>query len=262
MAAPHAKGLWQFGAIVAALALPAPVLADPTTQALNSEPVADHIVLGVGGAVVPTYEGSNATRVLPMPLIDIKQGIFVANVLNGVGVAWPTSGPISFGASITYVRGYRQQDVPVGIDHVAGAAGGRFSVTARQWGFIGTLGLTKPFGGAGGLTGDLLVSYPFHLARRVTVIPSVGTSWANAHYNNRYLGITQQESLASGLAAYQPGAGFKDANAGMAVNYGLTRHWSVSAGGAVTRVLGNAAEGPLVQRKTNGQAYAGLSYRF
>ncbi len=46
----------------------------------------DHITLGAGVSVVPTYNGSKDMRALPVPFIDIKQGPFFANVANGAGI--------------------------------------------------------------------------------------------------------------------------------------------------------------------------------
>lgn len=250
------------GAILSVAALPGHAWAADAVQATATQSTDDHIVLGAGASVVPTFEGSDSTRVLPLPAIDIKKGLFVANMLDGVGVAWPTSGPISVGASVTFVRGYRRRDVPDGIDHVSNTAGGRVYVKIRQWGFVGTVGVTKPFGGAKGLTGDVLVSYPVRLSTRMAIIPSIGSTWANADYNRHYFGITSDESELSGLSAYRPGAGFKNVSMGLAFNYVISRHWVASAGGSVIRLTGDAADSPLVQDKTNGQGYAALSFRF
>jgi outer membrane scaffolding protein for murein synthesis (MipA/OmpV family) len=45
--------------------------------------LADHVTIGAGASVLPTFEGSDSTRVLPLPVIDIRQGIFVANTIRG-----------------------------------------------------------------------------------------------------------------------------------------------------------------------------------
>lgn len=80
---------------------------------------ADHVVLGAGVAVVPTFQGADDFRVLPIPTIDIKKGIFVASLQNGVGIVPITTDRISIGVSASFIQGYRRRDVPDGIDRLS-----------------------------------------------------------------------------------------------------------------------------------------------
>ena len=43
------------------------------------QPSKDRIVIGLGAAVTPVYQGADDYRVLPLPAIDIVEGRFFAN---------------------------------------------------------------------------------------------------------------------------------------------------------------------------------------
>src|SRR3546814_15233015 len=79
----------------------------------------------------------------------------------------------------------------------------------------------------------------------MTVIPTVGTSWANGKHMNRYFGIDAGEALASGLPLYRAGSGFKDVSGLVTASYRLDAHWSLGANGGVTRLLGDAPDRTL-----------------
>src|SRR3546814_6300172 len=60
------------------------------------------------------------------------------------------------------------------------------------------------------LVADASLSYALPVSDRMTVIPTIGTSWANGKHMNRYFGIDASEAIASGLPFYRAESGFKD----------------------------------------------------
>ncbi|WP_068085135.1 MipA/OmpV family protein [Novosphingobium rosa] len=223
----------------------------------------DHIVVGLGALYAPAYEGGDKYRALPLPAVDIKQGRFFANLRDGVGANLLDTDLVTVGASITYTQGYRSKDVPAGIGAVNFGAGARGFVSFHDQGVIFTLGATQGFvGGTKGLVADASLSYPVAVTRRLTVIPTLGTTWANAKFNNRYFGIDTIQAAASGLNTYAPGSGFKDASASLTASYRLTDHIVLSASGVVTTVLGADGRSPLVVHKTQPSGFLSMVYRF
>lgn len=222
----------------------------------------DHVTLGAGVGAVPSFEGSDSTRVLPLPVIDIRQGIFVANTYSGIGVSVPVSDGIDLGAGAVFVLGYRQKDVPVGIDRIKNAAGVRANATFRQGGFLGTFGVTKALGGTKGTVADAVISYPVRLDDRLTLVPGIGTTWADGKYNDRYFGISGEESVRSGFARFDPGSGFKDVTLNLVANYRVATRWNLSVGASAIRVVGDVADSPFVEKKWNPSGFASLSYTF
>lgn len=222
----------------------------------------DHVTIGAGAAVVPSFEGGDSTRVLPLPVIDIRRGIFVANTYSGVGVSVPVSDAIDLGAGAVFVLGYREEDVPTGIDGIKNAAGIRAHATIRKWGFLGTVGVTKVLGGTKGTVADAVLSYPVLVDERFSIAPAIGTTWADSNYNDRYFGISSDESARSGLAGFSSGSGFKNVSFNLVANYRLSSRWNLSAGGSAIRLVGDVSDSPLVQKKTNASGFASLSYTF
>src|SRR3546814_477694 len=153
---------------------------------------------------------------------------------------------LTAGASVALVGGYGRRDVPDGVRGVATTAGGRLFANLKLDKLSFTVGATKAVaGGTRGVVADASLSYALPLSDRMTVIPTVGTSWANGKHMNRYFGIDAGEALASGLPLYRAGSGFKDVSGLVTASYRLDAHWSLGATGGVTRLLGDAADSPL-----------------
>ncbi|SEQ99153.1 MipA/OmpV family protein [Sphingobium sp. YR768] len=232
------------------------------TQAQAQSQNQDHIVLGVGVAATPAYQGSDETRIIPIPAIDIREGWLFANLRNGVGVIPISTEHFEIGASAVFVQGYRGKDVPDGIDRLSDGVGARLFTNIRAGGFVATLGAVKIVsGGTKGTVADASISYPINISSRFTLTPTVGTTWADRKYNDRYFGVTPTESLASGLPEFGMGGGFKDVSGMLTASYRLTDRITLSATGGVTSMIGDAADSPLVEKKTQPSGIFTLTYR-
>jgi len=223
----------------------------------------DHIVIGAGAAYVPAYQGADDYRVRPLPAIDIAWGPFFANLRNGIGVNVIDTAYFTAGGSVTFIQGYRRRDAPDGIGRLSTRAGGRLFASVHAAGLIATLGATKGFaGGTKGVVADASLSYPIAVTPRFTLVPTIGTTWADAKHNDRYFGVDAAQSAASGFARFRPGGGFKDASATLSAQYRLTDHISLGATGGVTSLLGNVKDSPIVYHKTQPMGFLSLTYRF
>ena len=109
---------------------------------------------------------------------------------------------------------------------------------------------------------DASIVYPIIVNPRFMFIPGIGTTWANAQYNNNFYGVNGEQSLASGFAVFRPGSGFKDASLFVTASYKLTDHINLNASGGVTTVLGDNNDSPLVSHKTQGLGAVSLMYNF
>lgn len=222
----------------------------------------DRVVLGVGVAATPAYQGSDDMRVLPLPAIDIREGWFFANLRNGIGVMPVSTENLDIGASAVFVQGYRRKDVPTGIDRLKDGIGARLFTNVRANGFTLTLGATKVVsGGTKGFEADASISYPIVVSSRLTLTPTIGTTWADRKYNDGYFGITSAESAASGLAQFSGRTGFKDVSGLMTASYRLTDRITLSATGGVTALIGKVKDSPLVERRTAPTGILTLTYR-
>jgi MipA family protein len=220
----------------------------------------NHITLGAGAAVVPTYLGSDEMRALPFPVLDIKQGPFFANLADGVGVYVIDTPVFKIGGSVNFTLGYRRRDIPEGVDRLRSTAGARMFASTSIGGVGVTVGATRSIGGTDGTIIDGRVGYPVRATERLILIPSATLAWSNGRQNRGYFGISAEESAASGLSEYRPSSGLSAASFGITANYLLSRRLGVVGSAFATRLLDDAQHSPLVERKTTPRFLLGLTY--
>ncbi len=255
-------------------------------QDATSDPNRDTLSIGVGAAVVPRYEGSDSSRIVPAAAVRGKlsglsfttQGtaLFVDLVPSSGGPGTKfTFGPM---AHLTLNRSGRKttrdpQVVALGRIPVAVELGGHVGITR-------TGVITSDYDSIGvnvavshdvsGIHDSLIVtpslSYGTPLSTKVYVGASVAADHVGRGYARTYFGVTPAQALASGLAAYTPDEGFKDVNFGLLGNMSLTgdlRHGlSLFAIGNYERLLGDFARSPVVRDRNQWFGGLGLAYTF
>lgn len=252
------------GMIAAACLDGSPAVAQDLSGSRQSfeKPSNDRIVLGIGAAVTPVYQGADDYRMLPLPAIDIVEGPIYANFRNGVGLNLLSGPRLTVGSGITFMPGYRRRDVPEGVGRLSSGAGARIYAAVSSEGFIATLGATQGIvGSTRGLIADASLSYPVMAGRKLILTPSIATSFADRRHNDRYFGITAAEAQASGLGTWRGKAGFKDASALLTAIYRLDDRVSVSGSLGATTLLGRTASSPLVRHKTLPTGFLSFTYR-
>lgn len=223
----------------------------------------DHFIIGAGAGYVPAYEGSRKYRVLPVPVIDIVWGPLFANLKDGIGVHVIDTQNFTIGVSATAMQGYRARDVPNGVGKLPYGLGARAFANVTEKGAVLSVGVTKGIaGGNKGVIVDASLSYPVAVSTRLTLTPSIQTTWANRNYNDRYFGLSAAQSAASGLPEFQAHSGFNDMSAIVNATYLINNHLIMAASGGVTRMIGDVKYSPLVQQKTQPAGFISMAYRF
>lgn len=92
---------------------------------------------------------------------------------------------------------------------------------------------------------------------KVTLGADVAASYASVDYMRTYFAVTTVGAAASGLAAFTPGAGFKDIGANVSATYRFAGHWSLHAVGGYKRLIGDAAQSPIVDRAGDANQWFG-----
>jgi len=226
-------------------------------------PDGDHFAIGVGAAYMPTYMGSSDYRIQPLPAIDIKYKRFFVNFQDGIGANLIDTESVTIGAGFTMADGYRAKDAPAGVGKLSTGVGARGFVKFRQAGFEAVLGGTKILtGSTEGFVADASLSYPIFVSQRLMLMPSIGTTYGNRKHNNRYFGITPQQSAASGLPQFSVGSGFIDVKAELGAQFFLTDRIGLGLIGGVTRLMDDVRNSPIVEKPTRPFGIAFISYRF
>ena len=79
-----------------------------------------------------------------------------------------------------------------------------------------------------------------------------------------YFGVStvQAGSSAAGLGAFDADAGFKDIHVQLSADYDINNRWSIMGGVGYKRLIGDAADSPIVETEDQFSATLGLTYRF
>ncbi|RKS87605.1 outer membrane protein [Orbus hercynius] len=108
---------------------------------------------------------------------------------------------------------------------------------------------------------DLEYAAYAQLTNKLAIIPQLGVTWFNSSHNRYYYGVSEQESLRSGLSTYRPHSGVTP-YATLTATYDFTSKWS-----AVFEydfiLLGNQVKSsPIVNRSNTSEITAGIMYAF
>ncbi len=234
------------------------------------------IKVGGMGFVAPKYEGSDEYRVLGAPFAYPVFSNADSNTLAG-RVA-PGNGIDDLRFRVFDGRGFE-----AGL--LGGYAFGRDQDDGPLLGGLGDVDGGFIVGGyAGFRTGPVLFDVSYHrivsgdtsgyfrlgatVQKRVSanleLRSRVGVTYADNDYMQDYFGVTARQSARSvaGLAVYDAEAGFKDIFVDLGLTYDIDRHWSVLAGVGYKRLIGDAADSPVIETEDQFFGRFGLTYRF
>jgi outer membrane protein len=247
----------------------------------------DGITIGVGGAYLPSYEGSDDYSFSPIA--------FVFGKVGGVGFATrgtalyinviPTDSkdPVSFDfgpvANLRLDRSRDARDPQVKALGKIGPAvelGGYAGVTKNrvlhQYDRLSArIAVTKDVTGTHGSTiVTPTIDYTTPLSTRTAVNLSFSADHVGNGFARTYYGVTSAGALHSGLPVYTAHAGWKSWRTTLAIGQVLTGdlrnpHLSAFAAVSYSRVLGNFARSPVVATVGDANQYlaaAGLAYSF
>ena len=144
-----------------------------------------------------------------------------------------------------------------------GAEGGLFA--EYEWGPV-SFGLTaaQDLGTRHeGTSAEFKIEYGAALASRLHGQIGASVSWADDDYTQSYFGISTAESQASGLREFTAESGLKDAGVSASLHYLVNEHWRVTGRLAYRRLLGDAADSPLVEDEgSQNQASGAVIVRY
>ena len=222
-----------------------------------------HWTLGAGVAARPHFQGSDGYQAEPVPLVDVELGRFFAKSGEGIGFDVIESPTFRAGVALNWMQGYDEDEAPDGLSEVKDALGARMFASLRFNGVVATLAGTKAITESErGLLVNASLAYPIHLTRRLTVLPSLGATWADDDYMVAYFGVDASEAATSRFAQYQPKGGLRDVSFRLSASYLITDKINVVAFAGVSHLLGDAADSPFVERQTQPLGLIGLTYTF
>ena len=218
--------------------------------------------IGVVGGVAPEYEGSDDYEFGIGPniaaswrdIIFFKGKSLGANLIREKNLK---AGPI---LSWTSGRDEDDNDKLEGLGDIDSSieAGGFISYRKKPLRFALEARHDVNSGHEGGLV-ELSggTTLPFKKPR---VFIALGTTWASDDYMESFFSVTSKQSGASGLPTYKAEAGIKDINISVTAGYPITNRWRVGAKVEYKRLVGDAADSPIVVDENQFLAGIGISY--
>ena len=247
----------------------------------------DNITVGVGGILLPSYEGSDTSVLTGGPVVRGRvSGFDFASRGPGLGVDLirePVRSKINLQLgpviSFNFDRTNRIKDTAVnalGEKKVAFQAGGFAGVSVN--------GVLNPFDTVGAEVeivtdvgsvhnGTLItpsISYLTPLSTAIFALVTVSATRASDNYNDTYFSVTPSGSLASGLPVFRADGGWKNAGGSLSLAYDLSGDlrdggFVVFGRGSYSRLQEDAARSPIVSIRGDRDQLSiagGVAYTF
>jgi len=123
----------------------------------------------------------------------------------------------------------------------------------------------RGIGGHRAWTGQAGLDYIFRNGDRWLVSAGPRLTWGNRRHARAYFGVSPLESAETGLPVFDPSSGIQSAGALIGGLYQLDRRWGLAAYGGYSRLVGDAADSPVVRRfgsRSQWSTAFALSYTF
>ena len=240
-----------------ALAQPANTEEAPAEVAPNSQRTT--YTLGAGIGVAPDYEGSDDYKIVPLWNLRVNNlydpNTFVQLIGPRLRSNFIPDPHWRFGLDAQYIkkRDHHVEDNKVGdlesVDPsvmLGAVAGYDFLADPRQDLALEVEARQDVANGNGALV-TLRGLYGTPLSEHWRIDTSLGGTWASEDYMSAYFGIDAADAARSGLDQHGADAGFENVALGGSLTYIFSPNWSVSGLATYSRLLGDAADSPIVK---------------
>lgn len=213
-----------------------------------------HGSVGLSTGVRPEYEGARDSKTVLIPTINLFYGdsLFFTRMTAGANLLrYKTEQglTITAGPLLGLRRGREQDDHEAlrGLGDVDTAleAGGFVRLRKQGWQASAEVrqNVTNTDQGA---TVNFSVGHGMPLGPKLRLRTAFDTTWASSGYMKTFYSIDAVQSAQSGMAQYDAGSGFKHVGASVAAAYAINREWTGVATVRYKRLLGGAADSPIV----------------
>ncbi|WP_129793318.1 MipA/OmpV family protein [Sphingosinicella sp. CPCC 101087] len=252
----------QSHTLYAAAALAVVLAVLPAAPAVAQDERGWIVSLGAGAQLYPKYPGSEDLGLNPLPIVDLRrEGAPLTFEAPDEGWGFGVLGSdrvFNFGPSIAFQGKRKEKDVGAAVGNVgftveAGAFAELFLGENFRLRAEGRRGL----GGHEGWIGDL--SADFVLRDRDTYVFSIGprARISDDNYQDAYFSVTPAVAATTGLPAYDAGGGFHAVGAVAGLTYMLDPNWGLYGYAGYDRLIGDAADSPIVRNFGSRDQFSG-----
>jgi outer membrane protein len=220
------------------------------------------VTLGLVALDGEKYPGSSkrTLHIYPLGEIVYKDRFFFKGdsipgaTIRGLGAYLFKDEHLGVTASIApdFTERREQDDVRLrGLGNVAVTMRGALAADySRDWWRI-TAGITQDLSKKKkeGVKGGLDFTATYHATDRITLNAGPGVTFANGENTRTFFGVTPLQSARSGYTVYTPKGGLQSARFSMGMNYRLGGGWFTGAFVSESKLLGDAANSPFIEKK-------------
>jgi outer membrane scaffolding protein for murein synthesis (MipA/OmpV family) len=220
------------------------------------------VTIGLGAQTYSKYPGGDAYGIAPFPIFDLRRPdlpITCESADDGAGFGiLGRDSVVNFGPAVRFQSKRDEDDV--------GAAVGNVGFTVEAGGFVQILpsrnfriraelrrGVNGHKAWVGSLGADVIFrddqNYIFAIGPRVR--------WADNRYNDRYFGVTPAVAGITGLATLDPNGGVYAVGGVANYTHRLGRNWGMQAYAGYDRLVGDAADSPIVRAFGSRDQFSG-----
>ncbi|WP_205077602.1 MipA/OmpV family protein [Marinobacter salexigens] len=222
--------------------------------------------LGLGGGWSPEYRGADRYSAEGLPWVQAKKGRVSINPVTGVSYDLVANDRWTFAPTISYARGRENTGAIAAFDNVHGSlmAGVVANWTGNNWQVNGDIAAPVS-GDVEGVRVRGYLRYRGQITQRLLFGAGPGMSWGNERWNQSLFGVSAEDSARSGLKAYTADKDYMQASMNGRLTYLITRQLSVSTVARYSRLIGNAADSPIVEDVGDANQWHGsmaINYQF
>ncbi len=236
----------------------------PALAADEIVPEEDYVLdLGVGVLTRPAYLGADEYEVAPFPIIGIER--FVLPVIGQIGGDEPG---FSVAPSFDFIGKRNSADYSDlrGLDDVNWAVELGLKASYRADWFEAFVAVRQGLNGHEGQVADFGFDLYGNLSDEIAFTIGPRATWASDDVMSTYFSVSAAEAAAPGskLSQYDADAGFRSVGIAARAEYGFTENTTFHLRASWDRLVGDAADSPIVKEGSADQFMvgAGLSYRF
>ncbi|GAC1623631.1 MAG: MipA/OmpV family protein [Nevskia sp.] len=220
--------------------------------------------IGLAFIEQPKYQGSKEYRLQPGPTIDIRYRD-IAFISTGEGLGWNLLHGKTYraGLALTYDLGRRlnREQISRGIGNdVRGAPEFKLFGEYVWFPVVFRGDVRRAIGGYDGVVGDVSVYMPVAGADKFFVLVGPSVTYGDASFTRQFFSVTDTDAQRSGKQPYNAEAGFTSYSFGSNIIWMISKHWRLDTTLAASRLIGDAANSPTTQRKTQYAFAMSLDY--
>jgi MipA family protein len=228
------------------------------------------VTLGLGAGARPAYEGAANYRPSIWPIVTFKAiggslDRFEAKSLDDLAFSLIKHDGFDIGVLGGYRYGRHEADAVRlwGTGDIQGGlvGGGFIKYSVGQTYVRASVHHSISGDDTGGVL-RLATGTEFRPAERVLMKATVWADVADSTYMTTFFGVSALQSARSGLTAYDAGAGLKSLSVALSTDLMLNADWTLMSSIGYSRLIGDAADSPIVSSADQFNGRVGLARSF